>query len=218
VTDQPLPCRWCPVWGQVDRGLPGSFWIARSSADGPTVAELRELLTSATSSPRPWRRLSVRLTLHPRSRCFQKHNTGRCTWVSGLSFAAGPGCRPAATSTTAGDWLDADANAVGIVGSRVARVTGLEGGREQLARGLVSRGGSRSSRDSPRGIDRQPTAARWRAVGRTIAAMAGGLSKIYRRNTPGWPMRSPRRGLFVTESVDENGPSAGDVSRPGTGS
>ncbi len=76
-----------------------------------------------------------------------------------------------------GEWKDDDANAIGIVGSRSCTSYGLKIAG-QLARELA-RAGFTVISGLARGIDAAAHRGALEGGGRTVAAMAGGLSKIY---------------------------------------
>jgi DNA processing protein len=76
-----------------------------------------------------------------------------------------------------GEWKDEDANAIGMVGSRSCTSYGLKVA-SQLARGLA-RAGFTVISGLARGIDAAAHRGALEGGGRTIAVMAGGLSKIY---------------------------------------
>jgi len=75
-----------------------------------------------------------------------------------------------------GEWLEADANSIGIVGSRNCTTYGQKIAA-QLARELA-RAGFTIISGLARGIDGAAHRAALEVGGRTVAALAGGLSKI----------------------------------------
>ncbi|MCI0705355.1 MAG: DNA-processing protein DprA [Planctomycetia bacterium] len=97
-----------------------------------------------------------------------------------------------------GEWVEADTNAIGIVGSRSCtgygkRVT------EQLARDLV-RAGYTIVSGLARGIDGTAHRAALDAGGRTIAVLAGGLSQIYPPEHADLAEQITKQGCLVTET------------------
>ncbi|MFM8271548.1 MAG: DNA-processing protein DprA [Gemmata sp.] len=97
-----------------------------------------------------------------------------------------------------GDWTPADANAVGIVGSRACTGYGRKV-TEQLARDLV-RAGFTVVSGLARGIDGIAHRAALDAGGRTLAVLAGGLSKIYPPEHADLAAAVARSGCLVTET------------------
>lgn len=91
-----------------------------------------------------------------------------------------------------GGWEERDANAVAIVGSRQCTAYGRRMA-ERLAAGLVQRGFTVIS-GLARGIDGAAHRGALEAGGRTIAVLAGGLSKIY-----------PPEHAELAEQVQESG-------------
>lgn len=97
-----------------------------------------------------------------------------------------------------GAWTGADANAIGIVGSRACTAYGRKMA-EQLARDLV-RAGFTIVSGLARGIDGVAHRAALDAGGRTIAVLAGGLSKIYPPEHTDLADEVAARGSVVTET------------------
>ena len=106
-----------------------------------------------------------------------------------------------------GAWIEADANAVGIVGSRSCTVYGRRMA-EQLARDLV-RAGFTVVSGLARGIDGTAHKAALDAGGRTIAVLAGGLSSIYPPEHADLADAVAKQGVLVTETPMTVAPQPG---------
>jgi DNA processing protein len=106
-----------------------------------------------------------------------------------------------------GEWLEADANAVGIVGSRACTPYGRRMA-EQLARDLT-RAGFTIVSGLARGIDGAAHRAALDAGGRTIAVLAGGLSSIYPPEHADLAEQVARQGCLVTETPMTVAPQPG---------
>jgi DNA processing protein len=107
-----------------------------------------------------------------------------------------------------GEWRPEDANAVGIVGSRTCTSYGLRVAG-QLARGLV-RAGFTVVSGLARGIDAAAHRAALEGGGRTIAALAGGLAKIYPPEHADLAAEiAGGRGCLITESSMRMEPQPG---------
>lgn len=106
-----------------------------------------------------------------------------------------------------GRWTPADANAVGIVGSRGCTAYGKRMA-EQLARDLV-RAGFTVVSGLARGIDGAAHRAALDAGGRTIAVLAGGLSAIYPPEHADLADAIWKQGALVTEATMGASPQAG---------
>lgn len=97
-----------------------------------------------------------------------------------------------------GSWIEADTNAIGIVGSRNCTPYGRKIA-EQLSRDLV-RAGFTIVSGLARGIDGYAHKAALDAGGRTIAVLAGGLSKIYPPEHADLAEAVAMQGAVVTET------------------
>jgi DNA processing protein len=97
-----------------------------------------------------------------------------------------------------GEWADADATGVGIVGSRACTTYGKKLA-EQIARGLA-RAGVTVVSGLARGIDGVAHRAALEAGGRTIAVLAGGLSEIYPPEHTDLANEVTGHGALVTET------------------
>ncbi len=116
--------------------------------------------------------------IEPELRLMAKHGTG--VLALGLPGYPAPLAKvpaPPPLLYVRGEWLDTDANAVGIVGSRSCTQYGMKIAA-QLARELA-RAGYTIISGLARGIDGAAHRATLEVGGRTVAALAGGLSKIY---------------------------------------
>lgn len=107
-----------------------------------------------------------------------------------------------------GEWKEDDANAVGIVGSRSCTGYGLKIAG-QLARELA-RAGFTIVSGLARGIDAAAHRGALEAGGRTIAVLAGGLSKIYPAEHADLSVEiSTNRGCLISESSMRMDPQPG---------
>lgn len=106
-----------------------------------------------------------------------------------------------------GAWTDADATAVGIVGSRACTAYGKRMAAE-IARGLA-RAGVTVVSGLARGIDGAAHRGALEAGGRTIAALAGGLSRIYPPEHADLADEVTAAGALVTETPMTVAPQPG---------
>ena len=98
-----------------------------------------------------------------------------------------------------GEWMPSDANAVGMVGSRSCTSYGLRVAA-QIARGLA-RAGFTVVSGLARGIDAAAHRGALEGGGRTVAALAGGLSRIYPpEHAPLADEITAGRGCLITET------------------
>ena len=117
-----------------------------------------------------------------------------------------PGYPPPLAAVTApppllyfrGSWTAADANAIGIVGSRNCTAYGRKVA-EQISRDLV-RAGFTIVSGLARGIDGCAHRAALAAGGRTVAVLAGGLSSIYPPEHADLADEVAQHGWLVTET------------------
>jgi DNA processing protein len=98
-----------------------------------------------------------------------------------------------------GEWAEADANAVAIVGSRSCTGYGKKLA-EQIARGLA-RAGVTVVSGLARGIDAAAHRGALEGGGRTLAVLAGGLSRIYPPEHTEFADEIAARGAVLTETV-----------------
>lgn len=106
-----------------------------------------------------------------------------------------------------GAWTEADASAIGIVGSRACTAYGRKMA-EQLSRDLV-RAGFTIVSGLARGIDGVAHRAALDAGGRTVAVLAGGLSEIYPPEHADLAAEVATRGALVTETPMTVAPQPG---------
>src|SRR5262245_7989475 len=97
-----------------------------------------------------------------------------------------------------GEWVETDTNAIGIVGSRSCTAYGRKI-TEQLTSDLV-RAGFTIVSGLARGIDGVAHRTALDAGGRTIAVLAGGLSKIYPPEHTDLAEQIAKQGCLVTET------------------
>jgi DNA processing protein len=107
-----------------------------------------------------------------------------------------------------GCWTPRDQRAVAIVGTRRATAAGLRQA-EQLARGLAAAGYTVVS-GLARGIDAAAHRGALAAGGRTIAVLAGGLSRIYPpEHEPLAQQIAPQQGCLISETPLQTPPQPG---------
>lgn len=104
-------------------------------------------------------------------------------------------------------WTEADANAIGIVGSRHCTAYGRRMAAE-IAAGLC-RGGVTVVSGLARGIDGAAHRGALDAGGRTIAVLAGGLAKIYPPEHDKLADEVAARGALITETPMTVAPQPG---------
>ncbi|MBA4188614.1 MAG: DNA-protecting protein DprA [Planctomycetaceae bacterium] len=116
--------------------------------------------------------------IEPELRLMEKHGAGvRALGLPGYPAPLARVPAPPPLLYIRGEWQDSDADAIGIVGSRNCTQYGLKIAA-QLARELA-RAGFTIISGLARGIDGAAHRAALEVGGRTVAALAGGLSKIY---------------------------------------
>jgi DNA processing protein len=106
-----------------------------------------------------------------------------------------------------GTWEARDANAVAVVGSRGCSTYGRRTA-ERLAAGLA-RAGYTVVSGLARGIDGAAHRGALEAGGRTVAVLAGGLSRIYPPEHAELAVQVQAAGALLTESVMKQEPLAG---------
>jgi DNA processing protein len=138
--------------------------------------------------------------IEPELRLMEEHNVravplGHPGYPARLADLAGP----PPLLYFGGDWSVADENAIGIVGSRSCTSYGLRVAT-QLARELA-RAGYTIVSGLARGIDAAAHRGAMEGGGRTVAALAGGLSRIYPpEHAPLADEISTGRGCLLTET------------------
>jgi DNA processing protein len=138
--------------------------------------------------------------IEPELRLMEEHNVravplGHPGYPARLADLAGP----PPLLYFRGDWSVADENAIGIVGSRSCTSYGLRVAT-QLARELA-RAGYTIVSGLARGIDAAAHRGAMEGGGRTVAALAGGLSRIYPpEHAPLADEISTGRGCLLTET------------------
>jgi DNA processing protein len=138
--------------------------------------------------------------IEPELRLMEEHNVravplGHPAYPARLADLAGP----PPLLYFRGDWSVADENAIGIVGSRSCTSYGLRVAT-QLARELA-RAGYTIVSGLARGIDAAAHRGAMEGGGRTVAALAGGLSRIYPpEHAPLADEISTGRGCLLTET------------------
>jgi DNA processing protein len=138
--------------------------------------------------------------IEPELRLMEEHNVravplGHPAYPARLADLAGP----PPLLYFRGDWSVADENAIGIVGSRSCTSYGLRVAT-QLARELA-RAGYTIVSGLARGIDAAAHRGAMEGGGRTLAALAGGLSRIYPpEHAPLADEISTGRGCLLTET------------------
>lgn len=149
-----------------------------AAARQATAAQLRDIPHIGEKLAAALSEAMRKADLEPELRLLEKHGAR----VVPLGFAGYPAPLAAAPVPPPllyfkGEWLEADVNAIGIVGSRSCSPYGLKVA-EQLAKELA-RAGFTIVSGLARGIDGAAHKGALDVGGRTIAALAGGLSRIY---------------------------------------
>jgi DNA processing protein len=182
----------------------GSAEVARRA----TAAELRAI-------PHIGEKLAASLSealrtveIEPELRLMSEHNVravplGFPGYPARLAAVAGP----PPLLYFRGEWSPADDNAIGIVGSRSCTSYGLRVAA-QLARELA-RAGFTIVSGLARGIDAAAHRGAMEGGGRTVAALAGGLSRIYPpEHAPLADEITTGRGCLITETPMRMDPQA----------
>ncbi|VTT97826.1 dna protecting protein : DNA protecting protein DprA OS=Singulisphaera acidiphila (strain ATCC BAA-1392 / DSM 18658 / VKM B-2454 / MOB10) GN=Sinac_6401 PE=4 SV=1: HHH_5: DNA_processg_A [Gemmataceae bacterium] len=197
-------------------GLGPKLTAALIERFGSAAAALRATAAQLTEVPHIGERTAADLAaalrtvnVEPELRLMEKHGTHAV--ALGLEGYPAPLARvpaPPPLLYLRGEWLAADANAVGIVGSRSCTSYGMKVAA-QLARELA-RAGFTVVSGLARGIDGAAHRGALEAGGRTVAALAGGLSKIYPPEHADLAAQiADGRGCLVTETPMAVAPQPG---------
>jgi DNA processing protein len=171
-----------------------------SAARQATAAQLREIPHIGEKLAHSLAEAFRKADIGPELRLMEQHH------VHAVPLGL-PGYPPPLASVVApppllyfrGEWMSSDASAVGMVGSRSCTSYGLRIAA-QIARGLA-RAGFTIISGLARGIDAASHRGALEGGGRTVAALAGGLSRIYPpEHAPLADEITAGRGCLITET------------------
>jgi DNA processing protein len=182
----------------------GSAAAARQA----TAAQLRDIPHIGAKTADEFAAALRVVDLHAELRLLEQHGVrpvplGYSGYPAPLARVAGP----PPLLYFRGEWTDADANAVGIVGSRSCTAYGKRLA-EGIARGLV-RAGCTVVSGLARGIDGAAHRGALDAGGQTVAVLAGGLSEIYPPEHADLAAEIVGRGCLLTETPMTVAPQPG---------